>query len=134
MQSLPLLIRLARQRADARRVALAEAGRRRLAAAESLATEAQAEAAESERLSGDAEGMAWWPAWSRAAAGRRRRLAAHLSTLAVEEDGIRAALAEDFAEMKRLEIAWEARQRAAAQAAARKAERAAEEAALLRAR
>jgi hypothetical protein len=134
MQTLPLLIRLARQRADERRIVLAQAEQAHREAVSRRAAQAAAAAAETARAAGDAEEMARWSVWSRRAQREAWQLAQAEAVLAEREEGIRAALAEDFAEAKRLELAWAARQREAARHAARKAEKQAEEIELRRVR
>jgi hypothetical protein len=134
MKGLPTLIRLARRRADEQRVALAEAERQALLAAGALDAHDRTTSRETEGARGKAEDMALWSDWSRVAAGQRRRLALAAELLRAQEDRLRAALREDFAETKRLEIALEAAGRAAARQAARRAERAAEDAELRRPR
>ncbi|MCI0754774.1 hypothetical protein [Teichococcus vastitatis] len=54
--------------------------------------------------------------------------------MAQREDEIRGALANDFAEAKRLELAWEARQKAQTRHLARQMEKRAEELELHRSR
>ena len=127
MAGLPLLIRLARQRADARRVALATAERERLAVLDQIAAQEAGMARETGLARGDAGALAAWAAWMRVAGRRRQELDVALRQAAEREEGLRAALREDFAEARRLEIALETRQAAAARDAARKAERMAEE-------
>jgi hypothetical protein len=133
MQGLPILIRLAQRRTDERRLALAAAERDRVAAEEALALHDAAVAAETAGAAGDSAAMAQWSQWIRAAGRRRHRLQAASLSLAAAEERIRAALREDFAEIKRLEIAQGTRQQAAARAAAQKAEKAAEDREMLRA-
>jgi hypothetical protein len=133
MQGLPILIRLARQRADERRVILAEAERQTLLAVEVLAGHEAHILQETERARGQAEGMAMWSNWSRIAAGRQRQLRQAVVTLRAQEDQLRDALREDFAEIKRLEIARDTAAEADRRHAARRAERAAEDAELRRA-
>lgn len=133
MRGLPILIRLARQRADERRAILAEAERQTLLAAEMLAGHEAHLRREAERARGQAEEMARWSDWSRVAAGRQRQLQRAVATLQAQEEQIRDALREDFAEIKRLEIARDAAAEAARRHAARRAERAAEDAELRRA-
>jgi TolA-binding protein len=77
--------------------------------------------------------MALWSDWSRLAAGRQRQLRHALTTLRVQEEQIRDALREDFAEIKRLEIARDTAAEAARRQAARRAERMTEDAELRRA-
>ncbi|MDJ0390368.1 hypothetical protein QMO56_19835 [Roseomonas sp. E05] len=134
MRSLPLLIRLARQRADERRLVLAAAEQARLAVEAALAEQDAQMAAERAQAAGDVAAMAGWADWSRAAARQRRRLLEELGVRQEREEAIRAALAEDFAALKRLELAQQAQQRNAAQAATRKAEKAAEDQELRRIR
>ncbi|WP_199707449.1 hypothetical protein [Teichococcus wenyumeiae] len=133
MQGLPILIRLARKRADEQRAILAGAERQTLLAAEMLAGHAAHLQRETERARGQAEEMALWADWSRVAAGRQRQLQQALSMLQAQEAQIREALREDFAEIKRLEIARDTAASAARRQAARRAERAAEDAELRRA-
>jgi TolA-binding protein len=133
MQGLPILIRLARQRADERRAILAEAERQTLLAAEILGGHEAHLRRETERARGQAEEMALWSDWSRLAAGRQRQLRHALTTLRVQEEQIRDALREDFAEIKRLEIARDTAAEAARRQAARRAERMTEDAELRRA-
>ncbi|MXP65575.1 hypothetical protein E0493_19690 [Roseomonas sp. M0104] len=78
--------------------------------------------------------MAGWAAWSRAAARQRRRLLEELGARQEREEAIRAALAEDFAALKRLELALQAQRHGEAREASRKAERAAEDMELRRLR
>lgn len=132
MRSLPLLIRLARQRADERRLVLTAAEQARRAAEEALAQQETQMAAERAQAAGDAEAMARWVAWSRAATRQRRGLLDELGARQEREEAIRAALAEDFAALKRLELALATQQQNAARAAARKAEKATEETELRR--
>ncbi|WP_237182525.1 hypothetical protein [Roseomonas marmotae] len=127
MKGLPILIRLARQRADDRRTALAEAGRQVAATEEALAAQDQAFTQETEQARGRAEEMALWSAWSPMASGRRRQMLHAASLLRTQEDTLRAALREDFAEIKRLELARDAAALATRRQAARRAEVAAEE-------
>lgn len=132
MDGLPLLIRLARQQADSRRVAVAAAERARLEEAARLAAHDTATARETEGARGDAEGMALWSAWFRRAGRQRGRLLAGLHQAAQAEEAERDALREDFAHLKRLEIALDQKQEAARRAALRRAEQQAEEAELRR--
>ncbi|MFC3126142.1 hypothetical protein ACFOD4_13825 [Pseudoroseomonas globiformis] len=134
MQALPLLIRLARRQADARRVALSEAELAVREAGQRLATHEALTAAETARASGNASEMAAWVHWSRRSARETRQLDHAYAVLAAREAEIRAALTEDFAETKRLEIALEARRREAAKHAARKTEKLAEDVELRRPR
>jgi len=134
MRSLPLLIRLARQRADERRGVLVAAEWARMAAETALAEQEARIAAERAQAAGSAESLARWSDWSRAAGRQRQRLMGELGILAEREEAIRAALAEDFATVKRLELALEAQQRNAARQAARKAEKMAEDVELRRVR
>lgn len=132
MQGLPVLIRLARQRADERRIALAAAEQARIAAETEIARHEAGMAAETARLGADPESLGPWTLWMRQARQRRGRMLAALAPLLAEEEGLRAALRQDFAEIKRLELALAARDEAAARKAARKQEQRMEEAALLR--
>ncbi|HWL84056.1 MAG TPA: hypothetical protein VNR89_24120 [Roseomonas sp.] len=134
MRSLPLLIRLARQRADERRLVLAVAEQARLAAEAALTEQEARMATERAQAAGDPEAMARWGEWSRAAARQRRRLLEGLGARQEREEAIRAALAEDFAALKRLELALQAQQRNAARERERKAEKAAEDTELRRLR
>jgi hypothetical protein len=134
MQTLPLLIRLARRRADERRILLAQAEQAHRDAAARLAAHDAAVAAETARAAGDAEEMAFWAVWCGRAAREARQLTQAQAVLAAREAQIRTALAEDFAEAKRLELAWDARQREAVRHAQRKAEKQAEEIELRRVR
>lgn len=134
MQGIPLLLRLARQEADSRRVALAEAERAREAAARQRAAFGALMAAEEQAAQGDAEAMARWSSWI----GAARRQAGMLDRVVAErqmaEDALRDALREDFATIKRLEITLEQKLQMAARQAARKAEQRLEDAELQRRR
>ncbi|WBV45529.1 hypothetical protein [Pseudoroseomonas cervicalis] len=132
MDGLPLLIRLARQQADARRIALAAAERAHLAERARLDAHDAATAQETERARGDATEMALWSAWIARAARQRGQLLAGLRRAAQAEAAERDGLREDFAQLKRLEIALRQKQDAARRAGARRAERLAEEAELRR--
>lgn len=134
MHSLPLLIRLARQRADERRLALVAAEQARLAAMAALSGQEARMVAERAQAAGDVASMACWAAWSRAAVRQRRHLLEELGARQAREETVRAALAEDFAALKRLELSLQAQQRTTARAAARKAEKAAEDRELRRSR
>lgn len=133
MRGLPILIRLARQRADERRAILAEAERQTLLAAEMLAGHEAHLRQETEWARGQAGEMASWSEWSRVAARRQRQLQQAMAVLQAQEEQIRDALREDFAEIKRLEIARDTAAEAVRRQAARHAERAAEDAELRRA-
>jgi hypothetical protein len=132
LRGLPILIRLARQRADSHRTALAEAECQTGLAAEVLAAHDALATAEAARASGKATQLAAWTDWARQSQRRRRGLVQALGQLRVDEDALRATLREAFAETKRLEIAADSAAQAARLQAARKAERAAEDAELLR--
>ena len=134
MRGLPILIRLARQRADSHRTALAEAERNAGQAAEALAAHDALAATEAAHARGDAADMAAWTDWARQAQRRRRGLAQVLAQCRADEEVVRATLREAFAETKRLEIAADSAARAARLEAARRVERAAEDAELLRRR
>lgn len=134
MRSLPLLIRLARQRTDERRVVLVAAEQARAAVEAALVEQEAQIVSERAQAAGDPESLARWSTWSRAASRQRQRLMGELGVLGEREEAIRAALAEDFATVKRLELALEAQQRSAARQAARKAEKMAEDVELRRAR
>lgn len=134
MRGLPLLIRMARQRADERRVILVEAESQTRLAAEVLAGQETHLRRETERARGEPEAMAMWSDWSRVAAGRQRHLRQALTALQAQEEQIRDCLREDFAEIKRLEIARDAAAKAARREAGRRAERTAEDAELRRRR
>ncbi|MFZ6765339.1 hypothetical protein [Pseudoroseomonas sp. WGS1072] len=131
MQGLPLLIRLARQRADERRIALATAEQARLAGEAALAHQAEEVAAEQAQVRQHPASLGDWAAWSRAAARRRGRLLEGLALLRAQEAAAREALRAEFAEVKRLELALQARRQAALRQAARKAELRAEDSARL---
>ncbi|WP_419900178.1 hypothetical protein [Roseomonas sp. USHLN139] len=122
-----MLIRLARQEADARRVALAAAERDRLAQEAAIAAQDALLASETQRARGDAAEMALWSVWLRAAERQRRRLTLELRRRAMAEEALREELRDNFAHLKRLELALEQHQRADKLAAARKAEQRAEE-------
>jgi hypothetical protein len=134
MQGLPILIRLARQRADERRIALAEAELQSSQALDALAGHDAGMLREAERARGHAAEMALWSGWSRVAATRRRQLAQTAALLQAQEEELRDLLREDFAEIKRLEIARDGAAALARRQAARHAERAAEDAELRRPR
>ncbi|WP_157985909.1 hypothetical protein [Teichococcus vastitatis] len=127
MQTLPLLIRLARQRADARRVALAEAERQHRATAERMSAHRAEVAVETARATNNPAEMAAWSAWWPHSVQLAQQLAHAQALMAQREDEIRGALANDFAEAKRLELAWEARQKAQTRHLARQMEKRAEE-------
>jgi hypothetical protein len=134
MQGLPILIRLARQRADERRLQLARAERQTQLAAETLAAHDARMAQETEQARGQPVEMASWSDWSRVAAGQRRRLLRTVAALRQQEDTLRHALRDDFAGIKRLEIARDTAAEAARRQQARRAERMAEDAELRRPR
>ncbi|EFH13721.1 hypothetical protein [Teichococcus cervicalis] len=132
MNGLPLLIRLARQQADARRTALAAAETARLEELARLRAHDSATARETDRARGDAAEMALWSAWISRAGRQRGQLLALLRQAEQVEEAEREALREDFAQLKRLEIALRQKQEAARHAALRRAEQQAEEAELRR--
>lgn len=134
MGGLPLLLRLARQEADARRVRLAEAEREREAAASRRDGFGALVAAEAEAAQGDPEAMARWSAWIGAARRKARELERVAADSLAAEEAIRDALREDFATIKRLEISLEQKRQAAARALARQAELRLEDAELQRRR
>lgn len=134
LRGLPILIRLARQRADSHRTALAAAERQTVLATEALATHDALIAAETAHARGEASEMGAWSDWLRQSQRRRRALVQATVRLQMEEEAIRATLREAFAEIKRLEIAADQAAQAAHLQAARKAERVAEDAELLRRR
>jgi Ni/Co efflux regulator RcnB len=134
MKWLPILIRLARRRADDRRIALAEAERQSSIAADAMAEHQQATSRETERARGKPEEMRLWSDWSRVAAGDSQRLALATDMLLRQEEALRALLRDDFADIKRLEIALAAFEQSARRQALRKTEQAAEEAELRRPR
>lgn len=133
MRSLPLLIRLAQRRIDDRRLALRAAEQDRLAAEAELAAHDQAVEAEGRHSAGNPEAMGLWSLWLPAAERRRQVLCHGVEQCRDVEARIHAALRDDFAAMKRLEIARDSREKAAEKLAARKADKAAEERELLRA-
>lgn len=134
MNGIPLLLRLARQEADARRVALAEAERAREAVARQRAALDAQRAAEDRLAQGDPLAMASWAAWNSAARRQEARLDRSMAERLAAEEAIREALREDFATIKRLEITLEQKQRAALRMAARKAEQRLEDTELQRRR
>lgn len=134
MQGLPILIRLARQRADERRVALAAAERQTQMADGILAAHEAHVVQETERARGRPEEMAIWSKWSHVAAGRGRQLLQAVTRLRRQEEELRDALRDDFTEIKRLEIARDAAAEEVRRQATRRAERAAEDVELRRPR
>lgn len=134
LRGLPILIRLARQRADARRIALAEAERQTGLAIGALAAHDARDASEAALARREATQMAAWAGWARQSQRRRAGLERAVEQLRADEEAVRAELREAFAETKRLEIAAETAARAMRLQEARKAERAAEDAELLRRR
>lgn len=132
MRGLPTLIRLARRRADEQRTALAEAERQTLLAREELAMHDAAATRETDRARGQAAEMALWTEWSRIHTRQKQQLELAINLLQRQEDKLRDSLRENFAEIKRLEIALETAERAALKIAHRKAEQMAEDAELRR--
>nr|WP_242662625.1 hypothetical protein [Pseudoroseomonas deserti] len=123
---------MARQAADACRVALAAAERDRLTQEEAIAAHGAVLARETQRARGDAAEMALWSVWLRAAERQRRRLEFELRRRAMVEESLREQLRDNFAQLKRLELALEQHQQKERLAAARKAEQRAEEMELLK--
>jgi hypothetical protein len=134
LETLPLLIRLARQKADARRVALVCAEQEHRAATERMEAQAVLFQTETSRAAAAPAEMAAWTSWFRRATREAEQLRQAQALAAQRESGIRNLLAEDFAETKRLELAWEERRKAVAKLAGRRAEKRAEEVALRRIR
>ncbi|WP_235035599.1 hypothetical protein [Roseomonas sp. 18066] len=115
-------------------MALAAAERDRLAQEEAIAAQGAVLASETRRARGDAAEMALWSVWLRAAERRRRGLEAELRRRAAAEELLRDSLREDFAHLKRLELALAQHHQREKLAAARKAEQRAEELELLKPR
>jgi hypothetical protein len=134
MRGLPTLIRLARRKADERRIALAEAERQTAMALDLLAAHDTRTQQETEGARLTPESMALWSAWAPVDRARRQQLAYAVEFLQGQEEALRDSLREHFAEIKRLEIALDQSQQAARRLAARKAEREAEDTESRRAR
>jgi tRNA1(Val) A37 N6-methylase TrmN6 len=134
MSGLATLIRLSRRHADEKRVALADAERQTLLASEALREHDATNTRETERARGHAEDMALWSDWARVSLRQRGQLAMVVGMLQKQEAELREALRDNFAEIKRLEIALETAEAAANRKAQRKAEQAAEDAELRRPR
>jgi hypothetical protein len=134
MRGLATLIRLSRRQADEKRVALAEAERQTLLGTEALAKHDTVARQETEQARGQAEDMALWTQWAQVHTRQRRQLAWAVGQLQKQEAAARDALRDNFAEIKRLEIALETAEKAAMRKAQRKKEQEAEDAELRRPR
>jgi hypothetical protein len=91
-------------------------------------------AVETARVANNPAEMAAWSTWWPHSVQLAQQLAQAQALMAQREDEIRGALANDFAEAKRLELAWEARQKAQTRHLARQMEKRAEELELHRSR
>ncbi|MCQ4159930.1 hypothetical protein NON00_08305 [Roseomonas sp. GC11] len=127
-----MLIRLARQEADARRLAVAQAEHARIAQEAHLAAQDAQMAAEAERAREGPDSMALWSRWIGAARRERQKREQALLQAHLAEEAAREALREEFARMKRLEIAQQQHEDAARLVAARKAEQRSEETEMLK--
>jgi len=134
MRGLATLIRLSRRQADEKRVALAEAERQTLLGTEALAKHDAMARQETEHARGQAEDMALWTTWAHIHTRQRRQLAWAVGQLQQQEAVARDALRENFAEIKRLEIALEAAEATAKRKVQRKKEQEAEDTELRRPR
>jgi hypothetical protein len=134
MRGLATLIRLSRRQADEKRIALAEAERQTLLGTEALAKHDAVAKRETEQARGQAEDMALWTQWAQVNTRQRHQLAWAVGQLQRQEAAARDALRDNFAEIKRLEIALDAAEATARRDAQRKKEQEAEDAELRRPR
>ena len=132
MSSLDILVRLARNAVDERRVELAGIVDARAAAAQALRAHDARAADEAALAAASLEAAARYASWLRVAAQRRRELDSRLAALALAEQEAHAALCAAVAAFKRLETAAANAAAAAAREAARRAAASADELALLR--
>ena len=127
MAGLGLLIRIARQAIDEKRVDLGHIGRARAEADAELAAHEQGLAAESGIASTSPELMADFSAWVARTAYHSARLKQRCSDLARIEDAAQDALREAFTDMKRLELARDSTARDEQREASRRADAQADE-------
>lgn len=134
METVELLLRLARQEADARRAGLGEALRAAAEAAAMLAAQEGAMAQEAAGFATLPEAWRDWAGWAGQAARLRQDLAAALDDARAREDDAREAVRDALAAVKRLELLQEGRERAARLTERRRTEARAEEVELQRRR
>ncbi len=131
MSSLQILVRLARNAADERRLELARIVAARAEAVQALQAHDRAVAQEEALAATSVEAAARYAAWLRISAKRRKNIGSRLAVLDRAEQTAHAALRAAIAEFKRMETAAANQAAALARDAGRRAAARADELALL---